>query len=77
MVSDATPDGPAQAAGIKGGDLIVRFANQPVENANQLILRAAEMTPGPPVPVDRRGELKTFNVTITRTRPGPVALRQA
>jgi serine protease Do len=59
-------NGPAQAAGIKGGDLIVKFDNQPVENANQLRLRVAETTPGTTVPVevDRSGETKTFNVTI-------------
>jgi serine protease Do len=66
LVSDVTPDSPAQAAGIKGGDLIVKFGNQPVENANQLKLRVAETTPGTTVPVevDRGSETKTFNVAI-------------
>jgi serine protease Do len=66
LVSDVTPNSPAQAAGIKGGDLIVKFDNQPIENPNQLKLRVAETTPGTTVPVevDRGGEIKTFNVTI-------------
>lgn len=75
LVSDVTPDGPAQGAGIKGGDLIVRFANQAVENANQLKLRVAETTPGTTVPVevDRSGETKNFNVTVKELRGDSVA----
>lgn len=66
LVADVAPNSPAQAAGIKGGDLIVKFDNKPVENPNQLKLRVAETTPGTTVPVevDRGGEIKTFNVTI-------------
>ena len=66
LVSDVAPNSPAQTAGIKGGDLIVKFNNQPVESPNQLKLRVAETTPGTTVPVevDRGGEMKTFDVTI-------------
>lgn len=87
LVSDVTPNSPAQAAGIKGGDLIIKFNDQPVENANQLKLRVAETTPGTTVPVevDRSGETKTFNVTIKAlssdsfaagSQTAPSALRQ-
>ncbi|MBV9488275.1 MAG: DegQ family serine endoprotease [Verrucomicrobia bacterium] len=66
LISDVTPSGPAQAAGIKSGDVILKFNNQPVEDANQLKLRVAETAPGTTVPVevDRNGQAKTFNVTL-------------
>ena len=66
LVSDVTPNSPAQAAGIKPGDLVMKFDNQPIENANQLKLRVAETTPGTTVPIEvnRNGETRTFNVTV-------------
>jgi serine protease Do len=66
LVSDVTPNSPAEAAGLKNGDVILKFDNQPIENANQLKLRVAETTPGTTVPVevDRNGEAKTLNVTV-------------
>jgi serine protease Do len=75
LVSDVTPDSPAQAAGIKGGDVITKFGTQPIEDANQLKLRVAETAPGTTVPVevDRNGEIKTFNVTVRALSGGNLA----
>jgi serine protease Do len=66
LVAEVTPHGPAQAAGLQAGDLIVKFDNQPVEDANQLKLRVAETAPGTTVPVevDRSGQTETFNATL-------------
>ena len=66
LVADVTPNSPAEAAGMKNGDVVVKYNNQPVENANQLKLRVAETAPGTTVPIDveRSGEVKTLQVTI-------------
>jgi serine protease Do len=66
LVADVSPGSPAEAAGIKNGDVIVKVDNQPIENANQLKLRIAATPPGTTVPleVDRNGERRTVNVTV-------------
>jgi serine protease Do len=66
LVSNVTSGSPADAAGMKSGDVITKFNGQPVENANQLKLRVAETAPGTTVPVEvnRNGETKTLNVTL-------------
>ena len=66
LVSTVTPGSPADAAGMKSGDVITKFNRQPVENANQLKLRVAETAPGITVPVEvnRNGEAKAFNVML-------------
>jgi serine protease Do len=66
LVADVTPGGPAEAAGIKNGDVIVKYGDKPIETANQLKLRVAETPPGTTVPVeiDRNGETRDLTVTI-------------
>ena len=66
LVSDVTAGSPADAAGLKSGDVIVEFNGQPIQDASQLKLRVAETTPGSTVPVmvNRNGETKTLNVTV-------------
>lgn len=66
LVSDVTAGSPAEAAGLKSGDVIVEFNGQPVQDASQLKLRVAETTPGTTVPmvVNRNGETKTLSVTV-------------
>lgn len=66
LVADVSPGSPAAAAGIKNGDVILKFGDKPVETANQLKLRVAETPPGTSVPVeiDRNGETKDVAVTI-------------
>jgi serine protease Do len=75
LVADVPPGSPAEAAGIKNGDVITKFDNQPIENANQLKLRVAATPPDTTVPVevDRNGETRTLNVTIKeRTGKNPI-----
>jgi len=66
LVSDVTAGSPAEAAGLKSGDVIVQFNGQPVENASQLKLHVAETTPGSTVPVvvNRNGETKDLTITV-------------
>lgn len=66
LVADTSPGSPAEAAGIKNGDVILKFGDKPIETANQLKLQVAETPPGTTVPVqiDRNGETKDLNVTI-------------
>jgi serine protease Do len=66
LISEVTPNGPADTAGLKNGDVVVQYDNKPVESASQLKLRVAETTPGVNVPVqiDRNGETKSLNVMV-------------
>jgi serine protease Do len=65
LVSEVTPNGPADKAGIKSGDVVVQYDSKAVEDYNTLKLMVAESTPGKAVPiqVDRSGQ--TLNLTVT------------
>jgi len=66
LVADVTAGSPADAAGIKSGDVIVEFNGKPVENASQLKLHVAETAPGASVRVvvNRNGENKNLSITV-------------
>jgi serine protease Do len=70
LVSGVTPGSPADASGLKSGDVIIEFNGQPVADANQLKLRVAETNPGTTVPVKvkRNGETEIFSVTLKQPR---------
>ena len=67
LVSDV-PDGPAKDAGILRGDVITRFADQPVGDAGDLTRRVADAPIGEAVPVivQRKGRTETLAVTLGR-----------
>ena len=69
LVSGVTPGSPADATGLKSGDVIIEFDGQPVADANQLKLRVAETNPGTTVPVKvkRNGGTETFSVTLKQS----------
>jgi serine protease Do len=75
LVSGVTPGSPADAAGLKSGDVIVEFDGKPVADANQFKLRVVETNPGTTVPVEvkRNGETETFNVTIKQSTQNETA----
>ena len=66
IVSRVSEDGPAGAAGMQPGDVIVRYNGERVENTRDLQGRVVATQPGTTVPVVvvRAGEEVTLNVTI-------------
>jgi S1-C subfamily serine protease len=76
-VSDGTTDGaqvqnvqqggPAAAAGILEGDVIVKVGDRPIAGADELVVAVRERNPGDTVPVDivREGRPLTLSVVLT------------
>ena len=66
LVADVTQDSPAQKAGIKVGDVIVKYDGKDVPDSNQLPLMVAQTPIGHEVPVEviRDGKSKTLTVKI-------------
>jgi len=66
LVSEVTPDSPAAKAGIKSGDVIVKFNDKAVTDSRHLKLAVGETTPGSTVPVEilRDGASQTLSVTL-------------
>jgi S1-C subfamily serine protease len=64
--SGVTPGGPAAAAGLRPGDVITRFAGQPVANANALLDAVRSATPGTQVSVtfSRGGQQHTATLRL-------------
>jgi serine protease Do len=71
IVSEVEPNGPADKAGLKDGDVIVKFNGDQVTDSRELQLAVAGMKPGDKVPVQilRNGDDKTMEVTI-KPQPG-------
>jgi serine protease Do len=61
-----TPNGPADKAGIKMGDIVTEFNGKTVTDSNQLVDMIVHTAPGTTVPVKvvRGGSPRTLNVTI-------------
>jgi serine protease Do len=66
IVSEVTPNSPAQKAGLKDGDVIVEFDGKPVHDSRHLKLQVAQTAPGKDVSVkvDRDGTQKELTVTL-------------
>ena len=67
-------DGPAAAAGIEAGDVIVRYDARDVHSSNELVDMVSRTKPGTVVPVDivRDGGRRTVRVTVgTLDTEGP------
>jgi serine protease Do len=79
LISEVSPKGPADDAGLKNGDVVLQYDNKPVENSMQLKLRVAETSPGTNVPVqiDRGGETKTVNVVVKERTGASIAKNEA
>lgn len=73
LVADAMKDGPAEKAGIRSGDVIVRFDGRDVEDQHELPQMVASTTPGKKVPVTvvRDGKRVELSVTIAEMEGEP------
>jgi serine protease Do len=72
LVGDVIPDGPADKAGIKRGDVIVKFNKENIDEMETLPKIVAKTPPGTKVPVDviRNGKRKTFSIAIEVLKDG-------
>jgi serine protease Do len=66
LVASVTPEGPAEAAGLQQGDVILRFDGKKVEDMRELPRMVAETSIGKQVEVEvwRKGERKSFTVEL-------------
>ena len=66
LVATVPAGGPAAAAGIKPGDVIVEFNGKPVLKSDDLVQQVVRTTPGTTVPVKvlRDGKEQTLNVKV-------------
>jgi serine protease Do len=66
LVADVMPGGPADAAGLKRGDIILSFDNKEINDAHTLPRMVAETTVGSKVKVNvlRQGEKIDLNIVI-------------
>lgn len=72
VISSVEPESPAQRAGLKEGDAILRFDNKPVANADELVRLVAMSGVGKAVPLSivRDGRLLDLSV-VPGLRPAP------
>jgi serine protease Do len=66
LLGDVVPEGPAEASGLKAGDIITKFNGQSVASANRLRNTVAETPPGREVVVEffRQGSTRTIRIEI-------------
>jgi serine protease Do len=65
LVADVVKDGPAEAAGLKQGDVIVEFDGKPVTDSAELPLLVARTPVGKAVPLVIIRDKKRENVSVT------------
>lgn len=77
FVQAVQPDGAADKAGIKAGDVVTHINGQEVTNEQTLSFLVANIKPGTRIPVDllRDGEQRRVNVEVGK-RPSEAELRQ-
>jgi serine protease Do len=65
LVADVMKDGPAAAAGLKPGDVIVEFGGSAIKDVPDLQKRVAAVEPGRAAPVTVMREKKTVALSVT------------
>ena len=72
LVAEVKPNGPADKAGFKSGDVVIEFNGKPVTDKRQLQLLVAQVKPGKTVSakVLRDGATKTLEVTTKELPSG-------
>lgn len=75
LVASVDPEGPAAAAGIKTGDVIVRFDNKPIKKMHDLPALVAATNVGKAVDVEvfRKGHKENLSVKIAQLNDDTVA----
>ena len=75
LVRSVESGGPAERAGIEGGDIILRFDGKPIERSSDLPRLVGGTRPGSKVPVQvwRRGEKKELAITVVEMEPDRTA----
>ena len=73
LVGDVVPQGPADKAGLKSGDVVLEFNGKVVRDSRQLKLQVARVKPGESVPVKilRNGSSKTLQVAVNELPGSP------
>jgi serine protease Do len=76
LINAVEPDSPADRGGIKPGDVIVRFSNQPIIDSGDLPHVVGMLKPGKKAPVVlyRKGKLKKLTVEIGALKGGDEAV---
>ncbi|MCD8482892.1 MAG: PDZ domain-containing protein [Verrucomicrobia bacterium] len=75
LIQEVVENMPADVAGLRRGDIIVRFNNMRVRNANDLRLAVGQTPPGSETSVEiiRRGERMTLTVNLSDSDDAAVA----
>ncbi len=78
LVGDVVPNGPADKAGLKSGDVVLSFNGQSIADSRHLKLAVANTAPGESVTVQvlRDGETKNLDVKV-KTLPGDNEIAKA
>ncbi len=73
IITEVTPDGPAEKAGVKRGDVILRVNGKQIESRDELRLTIAQMRPGSKASIDlsRDGKPLSIDVTLTQFAEAP------
>jgi serine protease Do len=74
LVSQVIDGSPAEKAGIKAGDIIVKFNSEPVQGAAQLKNMVGKEKPGTSVKLTVFRDKKTFDVTVNISERSPKTL---
>ena len=71
ILSRVIEGGPAAAAGLRSGDVVLAIGDDPIRSSQQALLRVASMTPGEDVSITawRAGKRFSTNVTVVERPP--------
>jgi serine protease Do len=64
VVADVQPDGPAAKGGLKSGDVIVGFGDQPIKSGHELALAVANTKPGQTAQIKIMREAKPETISV-------------
>jgi serine protease Do len=75
LVAQVLPGDPAEKAGVKAGDVILKLNGQDIDSASTLLARVASMHPGEKINVGvlRQGRMHDLTITLGERKPTYVA----